>query len=306
MTRIDVVSGFLGAGKTTLCNLLLRRSINRGDRPAYIVNEFGRTGIDAQLLAAQGFVSVPIEGGCICCTLKDSVAAAIESVIDTYHPTHILFEPSGVFVFDSFLELFQSEPLSQLCEIGALITVVDSVNFQSSRLIYGSFIYNQIQSAETIVLSKMEKAPERIEEIVRAITDVNPAASIIAKPWDELREEDFVEMLSACGEASTAQAPHRHEHLATQTITLPEHMTRENLDALIGAIQSGRFGDIYRAKGLVAAKGDALLVNIAGGDVSIEPFAGNADSRLTLIGKQIDKQALQGFLATIGSPIARN
>lgn len=306
MTRIDVVSGFLGAGKTTLCNLLLRRSINRGDRPAYVVNEFGRTGIDAQLLAAQGFVSVPIEGGCICCTLKDSVAAAIDSVIDTYQPTHILFEPSGVFIFDSFWELFQSGPLSEKCKIGGAITVVDSVNFQSSRLIYGSFIYNQIQSAETIVLSKTEKAQERINEIVCAITDVNPAASIIAKPCVELCEEDFLRMLPTHGEVNTPHATHRHEHLATQTIFLPDHMTRENLDALIGAIQSGTFGDIYRAKGLVAAKEGTLLVNIAGSDVSIETFAGNADGRLTLIGKQIDKQALQAFLATMGSPIARN
>ena len=300
-TRIDVVSGFLGAGKTTLCNHLLQRMMQRGERPAYLVNEFGKTGIDAKLLAEQGFVSVPIEGGCICCTLKDSVAAAIESVIDIHHPTRILFEPSGVFIFDSFLELFQSGPLSQLCEIGGLITVVDSVNFQSARLVFGSFLYNQIQTAETLVLSKTETVPERVSDLLNILQDVNPTATILAKPFPALSDGDLLKMLSPRGEITTAHAVHRHERLATRTISLPDSWTRENLDAMIAAIQSGRFGEVYRAKGLIQIEKDALLVNIAGTDSSVEPFSGAADQRLTLIGKSIDQQALQAFLAANGS-----
>ena len=176
-----MISGFLGAGKTTFISLLLEYYIKKGERPVYIVNEFGNTGLDAKLLENEGFQAIEMANGCICCTLKDSVVDTIREVFQRFSPTRILFEPSGIFVFDNFLELVRTQTLQYCCRIGSVITVVDSLNFNPSKLKYGNFLYNQIKSASAIVVSKLEKSPISAEEIVCDIQNINPQAFVFAK-----------------------------------------------------------------------------------------------------------------------------
>ena len=133
MVQIDMISGFLGAGKTTFANRILDYYAKKGFHPVYIVNEFGETRLDADIMEKEGFTSVEIRGGCVCCTLKGDIEIAITKVIEQYHPTHIVFEPSGVFVFNNFFEVLNSDMLRNKCEIGNVITIVDSVNFSFSK-----------------------------------------------------------------------------------------------------------------------------------------------------------------------------
>jgi G3E family GTPase len=295
MVTIDVVSGFLGAGKTTLCNKLLHYFVSHGERPVYIVNEFGKTGLDAELMRTGGFSSISIEGGCICCTLKENVASTILAVIKEHKPTRILFEPSGVFIFDKFLEIFQNSDFAERCQIGGLITVVDCLNYDKSKAAFGSFYYNQIKNAAVIVLSKMQKADTPIDEIICDVKNINPEAEIVSVPWDDFQEEDYRNILRNAQATDCRNASHAHERMQTASIDLSCRITSGLFEELLDCLSNGAFGDIYRAKGIACVDQRNVLVNIAGRDQKITEFKGVADYRITLIGKRIEMVALQAF-----------
>ena len=132
MVKLDMISGFLGAGKTTFSSLLLRHYMNQSLRPVYIVNEFGKAGLDADIIKSDGFEAIEMEGGCICCTLKDDVSTAIIRIIDTFAPTNIVFEPSGIFVFSNFFDIFKDPEINKRREMGSVITIIDSLNFTAA------------------------------------------------------------------------------------------------------------------------------------------------------------------------------
>jgi len=295
MVKIDVVSGFLGAGKTTLCNQLLHYFVKHGERPVYIVNEFGKTGLDAELMRTEGFSSIPIEGGCICCTLKENIASTIRSVIELHSPTRILFEPSGVFIFDNFLDLFRNAEFAGRCEIGGLITVVDCMNFEKAKAAYGSFYHNQIKHAAVIVLSKLQALQQPVDELICDIKNINPEAEIISTPWNDFQEVDYQKMLRNEQATDDRLISHAHDRLLTATIDLSCGITSGLFEELLDQLLNGAFGDIYRAKGVVCVDQRNVLVNIAGRDKAITVFKGVADNRITIIGKKIDNAALQAF-----------
>ena len=299
MVTIDVVSGFLGAGKTTLCNKLLHYFIDHGERPVYIVNEFGKTGLDAELMRTEGFSSISIEGGCICCTLKESIAATIRSVMEEYSPTRILFEPSGVFIFDNFLELFQGAEFSQSCRVGALITVVDCLNFEKLKTTYGSFYYNQIKNATAIVLSKTNASNQPIDEIICDIRNINPDAEVISKKWEEFQERDFTHILDSNFTHEKMNYTRWHGALQTTTINVRSQTKLVSIETLIILLMNGTFGDIYRVKGIVSINKRSVLINVAGPERIFQDYKGVADNRITIIGKKIDMFKLQLYLQSL-------
>jgi len=296
MTKLDIVSGFLGAGKTTFVNKLLRYYMGLGLKPVCIVNEFGQTGLDRQIIEADGFSAIELEGGCVCCTLKDDVATSILQVIEAFSPTNIVFEPSGIFIFDNFFEILKSEELKNKCQIGSVITIVDSVNFSFAKAMYGSFIYNQIKNSPAIALSKLEK-PERqdIDGLICDIKNINPNAVVTSKVWSEWSSADF-EGLTNLGAPSEEHHAHHHSFLKTVTLNPTKPFTRERFDELVKKCVSGKFGEICRAKGILNVDGEQILLNIALNDVTITPFKGSNPQTLTLIGDRVKLKKVDKFL----------
>ncbi len=299
MTRLDIISGFLGAGKTTLCNLLLKHYLGQGQRPVYIVNDFGKVGLDAKLIRSEGFFSVQMEGGCICCTLKDDVARTVKMVIKKYNPTHIVFEPSGVFTFDNFFDIVSSAELNRFCEIGVVITVVDCVNFNTSKIAHGSFIYNQIINSPVLVLSKTNKASQTTEEIICDIKNINPEAIVVSKPWEDFNDNDYELMLINKAQFTSAHNAHHHSRLKTVTVKMQNDFTQKYLVELSSYIKGKKFGDIYRGKGIVRLDGKLVLINIVGNDITILDFKGVADTNFTFIGESIEEKLIKQFFTEI-------
>lgn len=294
--KIDLITGFLGAGKTTFVNELLRYYMRLGHRPVYIVNEFGQTGLDAEIIRGEGFNAMEIEGGCICCTLKDQVASAILEIIETFGPTHIVFEPSGIFIFDNFYDMLKDPTLEGKCTLGYIITLVDAINFDFAKTTYGGFMYNQIKNTSTIVLSKLEKADVDIPQLCCDIRNINPNTDIFLTPFIHWEDEDF----EALEDRVFMELQRAEHHPKLQTFTIQLEGLLEDVDDFIAQYHTGTFGELYRVKGIVKTQGGYQLINIAHQDIVVEKFKGMGQPSLTFIGMAVDKDAIAGYFANLG------
>jgi len=214
MTKIDVISGFLGAGKTTLIKKLLQEAL-KGEKIVLIENEFGEIGIDGGFLQEAGIEISEMNSGCICCSLVGDFGKALHKVMEEFHPDRILIEPSGVGklsdVLKAVADVAAEEPDAVL---GNAITVADGTKCKIYMKNFGEFYNNQIENAATIVLSRTQKMTgEKLSAAVAMLREKNADAAIITTPWDEL---DGLQILSAMdGKAELVRElmeEHHHHH----------------------------------------------------------------------------------------------
>lgn len=187
MTKINIISGFLGAGKTTLIQKLLKE-VWKGEKVVLIENEFGEIGIDGGFLKEAGIEITEMNSGCICCSLVGDFGEALKKVIDTYHPDRVLIEPSGVGKLSDVIKAVQNiqKDLEEVV-LDSFVTVADGTKCKMYIKNFGEFYNNQIEHASTIILSRTQKMKqEKLEEIVKLLKEHNKEAVIITTPWDEL------------------------------------------------------------------------------------------------------------------------
>jgi G3E family GTPase len=291
MTKIDIISGFLGAGKTTFANILLNYYINNNEKAVYIVNEFGQKGLDGKIISSNGFQAIEMQNGCVCCSLKNDVTTTIKEVIESFSPSRIVFEPSGIFVFENFLDIIKEDSLRSICEIGSVITIVDSVNFLSSKAKYGSFIYNQIKNSPCIILSKIEKSKNRIDEIICDIKNINHDCYIFAESYNMLNSDAIGYILdnSSLNNISDINTQNiKHKSFKTLTIKLKREYKMPELEEFAKKCINGILGDIVRVKGIINIAGKLKILNIALKDISIDTYRGVGEQSLTFIGEAIN------------------
>ena len=222
MTKIDIISGFLGAGKTTLIKKLLDE-VFQGEQIVLIENEFGEVGIDGGFLKDAGIEITEMNSGCICCSLVGDFGKNLHEVIGKYHPDRILIEPSGVGklsdVMKSVIEIEKEEDV----KLNGLITVVNALKAAKQMKAFGEFFNNQIAYATIIVLSRSQNAaPEQLESCVKQIQELNPKAAIITTPWERIKGEQIIKAaegqdtlekkLLAQERAKADEAAHHHHH----------------------------------------------------------------------------------------------
>ena len=324
MTKVDVVSGFLGAGKTTLIKKLLKEAY-QGEQVVLIENEFGEIGIDGGFLKEAGIEIKEMNSGCICCSLVGDFGSSLKEVISTYAPERILIEPSGVGKLSDVLKAVEDVAEQLDVQVNSAVAVVDASKCKMYIKNFGEFFINQIAYAGTIILSRTDKvSQEKINQCVEMIREHNQCATIITTPLAQLdgktvlhtiegadRLEDMMkEMLSrvheehhhdhdeecTCGchehehhhehehehehdhdhehhdhhhdhgEECTCGChdhehhhEHGHHHHADEVFTswgmeTPNVYGREEIEAILTALDSGEYGDILRAKGMVPDK----------------------------------------------------
>ena len=183
MTKVNVISGFLGAGKTTLIAKLLK-DVFQGEQVVLVENEFGEIGIDGGFLKEAGIQINEINSGCICCTLKGDFEAALYQVVETYHPDRILIEPSGVGKLSDILRAIRTV---EGLEIDSYSTVVDAARCQIYHKNFKEFFDDQIATATCVILSRTQNVDAaKLEADMAIIRELNPEARVITTPWDEL------------------------------------------------------------------------------------------------------------------------
>ncbi|MBR4965548.1 MAG: cobalamin biosynthesis protein CobW [Lachnospiraceae bacterium] len=220
MTKIDIVSGFLGAGKTTFIQKMLKDVLYK-EQVVLIENEFGEIGIDGGFLKDAGIEIKEMNSGCICCSLVGDFGTALKEVVDTYHPERILIEPSGVGKLSDVIKAvadlsIDKEDMKDVC-LNAAVAVVDVSKCKMYIKNFGEFFLNQIENAGTIVLSRTQNVKqEKIEEAVKLLREHNEKATIITTPWDLISGE---QILSTMEEGDTLEEQlleevrkHHHEH----------------------------------------------------------------------------------------------
>lgn len=216
MTKIDIISGFLGAGKTTLIKKLIEEAF-QGQKLVLIENEFGEIGIDGGFLKDAGIQITEMNSGCICCSLVGDFTAALEQVIETYHPDRIMIEPSGVGklsdVVGAVLRVGDKEDIT----INSMVTVADATKCKMYMKNFGEFYNDQIETASTIILSRTQTMKQdRLEKAVSLIQEKNKkGAQIITTPWDQLTGTQILQVIEKSSnleqELLKELEEHRHE-----------------------------------------------------------------------------------------------
>ena len=220
MTKIDIFSGFLGAGKTTLIKKLIQESF-AGQQIVLIENEFGEIGIDGGFLQQSGIRINELNAGCICCSLVGDFRTALQQVVEQYHPDRILIEPSGVGKLSDVTRAVEGVSEHLDVELNSFVTVADVNKVKLYMKNFGEFYDDQVSHASCILLSRTQTAPEdKVAAAVALLRQKNPTATIVTTDWNNLTGEQILKAMSTQSDfkaelvamAAQANAEHEHEH----------------------------------------------------------------------------------------------
>lgn len=308
MAKVDIYSGFLGAGKTTLIRKLLMDGYDR-EKVVLIENEFGEIGIDSGFLADAGIKITEMNSGCICCTLVGDFAIALKKVVDEFDPDRILIEPSGV---GKLSDVAAAVADVEGCEIAAMVTVVDATKCRMYHKNFGEFFNNQIASAGTVVLSHTELTDEEtVREAVNIVRELNGDANLITSPLKELRGKQIMNEFKPGAEIEHMEHEHHHDHDHDHEHHHHHHDHEHDADEVFDSIgietvkTYGRkelediltsFKDderILRAKGMVKGEDGWLFFDYVPGNVDVRKGSVQVTGRIVVIGADIDEEEIK-------------
>lgn len=223
MTKVDIISGFLGAGKTTLISKLLKEALP-DEQVVLIENEFGEIGIDGGFLKDSGVEIREMNSGCICCSLVGDFGTSLKEVVDKYHPDRIIIEPSGVGKLSDVIKAVKDLHIENEIRLNSASTVADASKVKMYMKNFGEFFNNQIEHAGTIILSRTQNISEdKLKKAIEMIRSLNADAHIITTPWDSLDGKQILaamenvtnlelEMLAEQAEKTHEEHEHEHHH----------------------------------------------------------------------------------------------
>ena len=342
MTKIDIYSGFLGAGKTTLIKKMIQESY-KGEKLVLIENEFGEIGIDGGFLQDAGINITEMNSGCICCSLVGDFGKALEKVIAEYHPDRVIIEPSGVGKLSDVIGAVK-KVVGHDVELGYAVAVADANKVKVYMKNFGEFYNNQIETASTIILSRTTGISEKkLDAALELIRQHNEKATIVTTPWEDLTGEQLITAFE--GEATLAkhmeelehehhhhhdhgeecgcghhhhdhEHHHHHEHgeecscgcghdhhdhhhhHADEVFTswgreTAKKYTAEQIVQILEELDSGEYGIVLRAKGIVAgADGQWVHFDFVPGEPNVRFGSADVMGRLCVIGSKLDEKAI--------------
>ena len=335
MTKIDIVSGFLGAGKTTLIKKLLAEAYP-GEKLVLIENEFGEINIDGGFLKESGIQISEMSAGCICCSLVGDFNKSLKQVSAQFHPDRILIEPSGVGkLSDVIVAVENTAAEDPELKLNSFVTVADATKVKVYMKNFGEFYNNQIESAGTIILSRTQKlTEEKLQAAVAMLREKNPDAAIITTPWDELDgktilraiekvslADELLAKMRAEHEAEEAEHHHHHHHdhgedecddpdccchdhhhhhhadevFTSWGVETPKTFTAQGIEHILEELDSGEYGKILRAKGIVNGEDGWLEFDYVPEEHDIRPGHADYTGRLCVIGAELKEDAMKAL-----------
>ncbi|MGJ0847655.1 CobW family GTP-binding protein [Tissierella praeacuta] len=313
-TKVDIIAGFLGAGKTTLIKEMISQRLYN-EKVVIIENEFGEVGIDGELIKESGLEVKEINSGCICCSLTGDFQKSIEEIIEKINPSRIIIEPSGVGQLSEIIKACKTEILKNLTQINMLITVVDVERFSLYISNFGEFYKDQIKNARTILLSRTEGiSRENIEFVTKEIQKLNIRCNIVSTPWKEL---DLNSIISLAEKNSVNHINRRiksvkvvrekvkklnsHKVFQSWGIETPKIFTIDKIKNIIKEFEdSQEYGNVLRAKGVVEIQDNKWIqFNYIPGDLRISEVLPNYNGKLSVIGTNLNREELNKIFSII-------
>ena len=349
MTKIDIFSGFLGAGKTTLIKKLLGE-VYQGEKIVLIENEFGEISIDGGFLKESGVQISEMSSGCICCSLVGDFNQALKDVVAQYQPDRVLIEPSGVGKLSDVIVAVENAVAESgdTMVLGSAVAVVDASKVKVYMKNFGEFYNNQVESAGTIILSRTQKlSEEKLNAAVELLWEKNPEAAILTTPWDQISgktilsaiekvslADELLEKMRAeheahehhhhhgedcdCGCHDHDHHEHHHEHehhhdhdehctcgchdhdhhhadevFTSWGMETPKKFTEEGIHAILTALDSGEYGKVLRAKGIVNGEDGWIEFDYVPEEHEIRAGHPDYTGRLCVIGAELDEGKLK-------------
>lgn len=303
--KVDVISGFLGSGKTTLIKKLLETLIIK-EKVAIVENEYGEVGIDGFLLKDSKIEVKEINSGCICCTIKGDFKKSILEIISNYRPDRIIIEPSGVANFSQVLESIKEANIEGL-RINMKVTMVDAQNVHMYMKNFGEFYKSQLIMANTIILTRVENlSDDEILKVCKEIKSVNNRASIITTSLNKLsaerilqvsekKIEDLIEGVDfkrkGIRAVKRSYANEVFENWGTETAKVFKEL---EIKEILKEFQSNKYGEVLRVKGIVKSKEDRWLkFDFVPKDISISDYKGDYTGRVCVIGRNLNKEEIE-------------
>ena len=315
MAKIDIISGFLGAGKTTLIKKLIAEAFE-GEKLVLIENEFGEIGIDGGFLKEAGIQITEMNSGCICCSLVGDFGEALKEVLTKYSPDRVIIEPSGVGKLSDVIKAVKN--IGDEVQINSTATVVDASKCKMYMKNYGEFYNNQIEYAGTVILSRTQNvSADKLDACLKMIREKNEEASIITTPWDDIQGKNIVEAMEKVnslekelleehehhhhdGECGCGHHHDHHHHHADDVFTswgveTAHKFTEEELTEILHKLAETKdYGDVLRAKGIVAAaEGEWFHFDLVPEETEVRRGAADFTGRICVIGADLKEDAIK-------------
>lgn len=326
MAKIDIISGFLGAGKTTLIKKLVAEAF-QGEKLVIIENEFGEIGIDGGFLKESGIQITEMNSGCICCSLVGDFSAALKEVLEKYSPDRVIIEPSGVGKLSDVAKAVKNA--GDNVSINSTAVVVDASKCKMYMKNYGEFYNNQVEYAGTIILSRTQKiSDEKLDTCLKLIREKNTEASVITTPWDNIDGKQILEAMEkintlekelleehehhhhhkdgeecCCHHDEEHHHGHgdgHHHHHADEVFTswgveTAYKFTEDELKDIINKLStSSTYGEVLRAKGIVASTdGEWFHFDLVPEETELRRGAADFTGRICVIGSKLDEEAIK-------------
>ena len=298
MIKVDVISGFLGSGKTTLVQKLLR--IYHKERLVLIENEFGDIGIDGELVEREGFDVFEISSGCICCIMKKDFVQVLERIMAEFHPQRIVIEPTGVSILSEIIDILGKPEFAGLLQINSLVTVVDCLNYQEQCEVFGEFFEDQITNASALILSKSQLVdPETIETILASLREYNQNAEIISKPWDSLQPDELENLLDSQAELDlsdilhTDYKPCSENDIQALAVKTSRAYSQEELEQILSRLGQPGYGQVLRGKGFLKSRQAYWDFNYTNGQFTVAESHFKTGGRFCLIGRDLREKEIK-------------
>ena len=318
MAKIDIISGFLGAGKTTLIKKLVADAF-QGEKLVIIENEFGEIGIDGGFLKESGIQITEMNSGCICCSLVGDFGNALKDVLEKYSPDRVIIEPSGVGKLSDVIKAVKN--IGDDVKINSTAAVVDASKCKMYMKNYGEFYNNQIESAGTIILSRTQNiSEEKLAKVLTMIKERNDEASVITTPWDEIDGKIVLEAMEKVNtlEKELLEEHHHHDHdgecchhdhehhhheghhhaddvFTSWGVETAHKFTEEELKDIVSKLASDKsFGEVLRAKGIVASdEGEWFHFDLVPEETEVRRGAADFTGRVCVIGSNLEEDKIK-------------
>lgn len=299
IAEIFIISGFLGAGKTTLIRKLISESF-QDSNVVLIENDFGDISVDAALMKDTNIEVRELNSGCICCSISGDFVNSVCDLLEKFHPDKIIIEPSGVAKLSDIYKYCLDSRIRDLAKVKTKITVVDVRRFKKYSDNFGEFFQDQIENADIILLNRTDESIYPIEDILKSINNLNKKAPILSGAWDDIQLDDLIPSsrkhpdYKALSGGRLSKRKHLHNHSAhevfdTITIRTKRTFTRDELNNFIEEINM-RYGEnILRVKGILRSAEGNLNLQYVPGSTSITPCH-IAGDMLCIIGHGLNRQ----------------